>query len=161
MWRISFGVWLSFAACGAPAEAAHAAPVERPKEAKPPAPVELTGVTSRVSGSELRDVAGHLRSMIGDALSDADWHGITRDQRLRVSVAVETLSTSKDGEGAHTECVVQMALMDGTGGILGMVRGRGHVDGGGVDAAERDALETAARSAARSLPNAARAALHK
>ncbi len=162
MWRVTTLLILTAAACGtAPAEAAHVDPVGRQRAEKPPAPVELSSVSSRVDGAHVGDVAGALRKLLPDALSDADWHGISRDQHLKVTAAVVGLSSRGDGGGLVTECVVEIALVDASGGLLGAVRGHARVEGGPLADAERDALDTAARQAAKSVANAARAATHK
>lgn len=160
MWRTSFALWLTIAACGSSsAEAAHVEPVSRPKATKPAAPVEVAGVSSRVDGAEMGDVASALGATLPDALSDADWRGITKEEHLKVTAAVETLRN--DARAELTECTVQIALVDGSGNLLGVVRGSARVEGGPPASAERDALDAAARRAAKSAATAARAALHK
>ena len=159
MRRLALVPWLWLASCGAaPVVAERAAPPSAPKaQALVPAPVELAAVTSKVHASHLTDLSGNLRSLLSVAMSNADWHGVTREQHLRATAAVEVMTSSSDG----VDCVVEVALLDESGSLIALVRGRARVDGGADGPAEHDALEAAAEHAARSLPEAARKAKAK
>ncbi len=162
MRRVHLALWFLAAACGGAPAPAHADHLSGPeKKTLPDPPVELTGVTSQVAATHLDDLAGTFKTLLTTAMSNADWHGVTRAQHLRVTAAVQTLKSSRDGEGAHSECVVEAALLDPSGKLLALVHGRGRVDGGALVPAERDALEAAAERAAKALPEAARRSSQK
>jgi hypothetical protein len=124
--------------------ASHAAPVASAK----PGTVRVSAVTIPPSASE------HTRAMVREAVERRLSEIAPDATRGTYSASVALLQLRRyigpDGDEPQTVCIVDLALHDASGVLVGSVRGRATA----ASASPQDALDAAARGAASRVPEA-------